>query len=269
MIRKKKFSFGGYLAHVGIGLMMFGIITSSVYDKSTKITLPIDTDVNIMGYDLRYDGRYPSPDGKDKVKIAVDNSITFAKFYWSDYSRAYMVAPSVMNMIFEDLYISPIQIIAADENIPDLDKFVIKKSETYSFENLTFYFAGYDMNTHGMSNGNIYVAAILDVRDDQGNILGTIKPALEIIGNESQPQPAILPGSNRKVFIQGINVEDGAISIGVTGIDHNPMLAGKELLAVEVSIKPFINILWLGTFLMIFGFITASINYTHSRRNVS
>jgi cytochrome c-type biogenesis protein CcmF len=269
MIRKKKFSFGGYLAHVGIGLMMFGIITSSVYDKSTKITLPIDTDVNIMGYDLRYDGRYPSPDGKDKVKIAVDNSITFAKFYWSDYSRAYMVAPSVMNMIFEDLYISPIQIIPADESIPDLDKFVIKKSETYSFENLTFYFAGYDMNTHGMSNGNVYVAAILDVRDDQGNILGTIKPALEIIGNESQPQPAILPGSNRKVFIQGINVEDGAISIGVTGIDHNPMLAGKELLAVEVSIKPFINILWLGTFLMIFGFITASINYIHSRRNVS
>lgn len=266
MIWRKNFSFGGYLAHIGVGLMLIGIITSSVYDKSVKITLPLDTNVNIMGYDLRYGGKLPSPDGKDKVKIVVDNSDTYAKFYWSDYSRAYMVAPSVQNMTFEDLYISPIQIIPASQNLPTLEELTLKKSQLQSFEDVQFFFSGYNMNSHGMNNENIYVAAIIDVKDKGGNLINTIKPALKIIGNESQPQPAILPGSNRKVFIQGINVEDGTISLGVTTSDQNSMNAGKELLAVEVSIKPFINILWLGTLLMIFGFITASIKYTHNRR---
>ncbi len=265
MIRKKNFSFGGYLAHIGVGLMLIGIITSSVYDKSVKITLPLDTNVNIMGYDVRYGGKLQSPDGKDKVKITVDNSDTYAKFYWSDYSRAYMVEPSVQNMTFEDLYISPIQIIPASQNVPELEELTLKKSQLQSFEDVQFFFSGYDMNSHRINNDNIFVAAIIDVKDKDGNLIRTIKPALKIIGNESHPQPAILPGSNRKVFIQGINVEDGAISLGITKSDQNPMNAAKEILAVEVSIKPFINILWLGTFLMIFGFIVASINYTHNR----
>ncbi|MEJ2543682.1 MAG: cytochrome c biogenesis protein CcsA [Calditrichaceae bacterium] len=267
MIRRRNFTFGGYLAHVGIGLMMIGIIASSVYDKSEKITLPRDTDVRIMGYDLRYDGKQPSPDGKDKVKISVDNSKSFAKFYWSDYSRAYMVAPSVKNTLFQDLYISPIQIIPADKNLPEFDKLTLHKSHSHDFEDLDLFFSGYDMNTHGSNNGNIYVAAIIDVKDDEGNQIGTIKPALEIVGSESQSQPAILPGSNRNVFITGINVEDGSIQLGVAKPDQNNINTGKELLAVEVSIKPLINILWLGTFLMIFGFILTSVNYSHTRKS--
>lgn len=266
MSRKKNYNFGGYLAHVGIGLMMIGIITSSVYDKSAKITLPLDNDVSILGYDIRYGGKQPSPDGKDKVKISVDHKMTFAKFYWSDYSRAYMVAPSVINMPLQDLYISPIQIIPAEKNLPALEDLTLYKSQLQVFENFKLFFSGYDMNTHGMNNGNIYVAAIIDVKDNKGNLLGTIKPALEIVGNESKSQPAIIPGSNRQVFIQGINVENGSILIGVAGPDQNNINAGKELLAVEVSIKPFINILWLGTFLMVFGFIIASINYSRSSK---
>ena len=267
MIRKSNFNFGGYLAHIGIGLMMIGIITSSVYDRSEKITLPMETDINIMGYDLRYDGKQPSEDGKDKVKIAVNNNTTFAKFYWSDYSRAYMVAPSVINMAFQDLYISPIQIIPAEKNLPDLDELTLHKSQTETFENFEFFFSGYDMNSHGTDNGNIFVAAIIDVKDDKGNLIGTIKPAIEIVGNESHPQPEILIGSNRKVFIQGINVDDGSIVLGISKPNQSALMAGKELLAVEVSIKPFINILWLGTFLMVIGFIVASVNYSRTRRN--
>ena len=266
MIRRKNYSFGGYLAHVGIGFMLIGIITSSVYDKSEKITLPRDTDVKIMGYDLRYDGKQPSADGKDKVKIAVNNNTTFAKFYWSAYSRAYMVAPSVNNKFFHDLYISPIQIIPADKSMPNLTELVLKKSESQTFENMNFFFTGYDMNSHGMSNGNIHVAAIIDVKDIYGKELGTIKPALEIIGNDSQAHPAILPDTDRKVFIKGINVEDGSIALGITGDAVNASGTGKEMLAVEVTIKPLINILWLGTFLMVFGFITASVDYARSRR---
>ncbi|HES59830.1 MAG TPA: hypothetical protein ENO18_05295, partial [Caldithrix sp.] len=266
MIWKRNFSFGGYLAHVGIGLMMIGIITSSVYDRSEKITLPLDTEINILGYDIRYEGKQASADGKDKVEIAVDNAPTFAKFYWSDYSRAYMVAPSVKNTLLQDLYISPIQIIPAEQNLPEMKELTLHKSQSHIFENLHFFFSGYDMNAHSMNDSNIYVAAIIDIKDAIGNRLGTIKPALEIIGNESQPKPAVIPGSNRKVFILGINIEDGSIQLGITKADQNTISAGKELLAVEVSVKPFINILWLGTFLLVFGFIIASMNYARMQK---
>ena len=220
-----------------------------------------------MGYNLRYDGKQPSPDGKDKVKIAVNNSTTYAKFYWSDYSRAYMVAPSANNHMLQDLYISPIQIIPAKENNQAVDNITLKKSETSSFEDLTFFFSGYDMNMHGTNSENIHVAAVIEVKDQYGKSLGMIKPALEIIGKESTPHPAVLPGSDRKVYINGINVEDGSLKLAITkNIVMASASAGKELLAVEVSIKPLINILWLGTFLMVFGFIASVIDYTRNRR---
>ena len=36
MIRKKNWGFGGYLSHVGIGLMMMGIISSNAYETNVK-----------------------------------------------------------------------------------------------------------------------------------------------------------------------------------------------------------------------------------------
>ena len=38
---------GGYLAHVGVGIMMAGIVISGVYAKTTRLTLPTNQPVKV------------------------------------------------------------------------------------------------------------------------------------------------------------------------------------------------------------------------------
>ncbi len=264
MIRKKNYAFGGYLVHTGIGLMFLGIITSSVYDSHQKLTFPKDTAREVFGYQIVYKGRVPAPDGKDRVLLEVDGKKTMAKFYWSDYSQAWMVGPSVENKWVHDLYISPIQIIPPEESAKSLgSRMALTKGQKTDFQNYTLLFKGYDMNAHQMGGDKILLKAVIEVYDKDGKLLGEVRPGIQVAGNDREVQPVDFVDGKNKVFLDAINVEQKMVTITIS--DANDPLAGKEILAAEVSIKPFINLLWLGTVIMIIGFLFA-IYYRFSER---
>jgi cytochrome c-type biogenesis protein CcmF len=262
MLRQKNYTFGGYLAHVGFGLMLVGMITSSVYDKSEKVTLPKDEVVQVLGYNVQYKGKQASADGKDKVIISINGkSDTYANFYWSDYSRAYMVAPSVINKILHDLYISPIQIIPAGENRPESDKIILKKGDTIPFQNYSLRFTGYDLGNHEMGGGEMMITALIEIWQESEENKQLIKPAIFVKGNDRNLRSAGFMDTGREVFISGINVESNSISISITKEANNSNdTVSKEILAAEVSIKPLISILWIGTIILIAGFFVSLFN---------
>lgn len=263
MVSKKSFAFGGYLAHVGLGLMFVGIITSEVYDKEQRTTLPLDETVHVLGYDLQYKGKKSEENGKDKVLLTINNNESaFARFYWSEYNQGYMVAPSVKNTLFEDLYISPIQIIPPEENI-HIDDVKIAKSETADFENVKIRFNDYNDNNHQAGGSEITLYADIDIMDKDGKVIESLKPGIKVKGGEREELPATFMGTERLVYIKGLSVDDNKIILSITG-DHVHSGEGRELLAVEVSVKPFINVLWLGTVILLLGFSTSI--YNRSRR---
>jgi len=258
MWRKGNFRFGGFLTHVGFGLMIIGIITSSVYDKSQKVTLPMNTDTQVLGYTLSYRGKITSADGKDRVKIFINGVESHAKFYWSEYSRAYMVGPAVKNTILQDLYVSPIQIIPADESWGKTDQIELKKDQQQLVAGFILKFDGYDMGGHQMEAGDVHLAAIIKILDKDGKEIGVIKPGLVMNGRDKKVIPADLPDKKHQLFIKAINVESGSIRMALTSDrGQDPRYAGKELLAVKVSVKPLIDVLWLGTILLVLGLIMA------------
>ncbi len=265
MLRRKNYKFGGYLTHTGLGLMLIGIITSSVYDSSKRVTLPMDTPIHIMGHEVEYNGKVPSPDGKDKVLLKINNKREIAKFYWSEYSRAYMVGPAVQNTFLRDFYVSPIQIIPPEKSWSNTREVELKKGSKVSFGNFRLEFLKYDMGNHGMQAGDIHLAAEIAVFDKAGADLGIIKPAMVMRGQKKEVIPAELPNTKQKVMIKGINVETGSLTLAVSGEnDSGDIYAGKELLAVEISVKPLISVLWLGTILLVIGFILTI--YQHRRK---
>ena len=254
--RKKNYSFGGYLVHTGVGLMFIGIIASSGYDQSVKLTFPKDTPKEVYGYQIVYKGRIPAPDGKDRVVLEVDGNQTMAKFYWSDYSQAWMVGPSVENKWIRDLYISPIQIIPPEETMNSGHQVNLVKGEKTAYHDYQLLFKAYDMNAHQMGGDEILLKAIVEVYDKEGKLVGEIRPGIHIKGNDREPQPATFVDGQAKVYLNGVNVEKRSIAIAIAEKGENPA-AGKEILAAEVSVKPFINLLWLGTIIMISGFLVS------------
>ena len=252
---------GGYLAHVGIGFMLIGIIISSVYDTTTKAVLPLGDETTVLGYNMKYLGFQKGNDGKDLALISVINATqnfqAAPKFYWSKYSQAYMRNPSVHNLWLKDLYISPIQIIKPDQN--ELGKeLLLKKDEIAYFEAFTIKFSGYDIDSHEMSAEQVLIPAILNISNSNEQFV--IKPAIKIVKNNKTDIPAKLPNSERNVYIKDINVNENSLIILIENENLLTNQKSAEMLAVEVTEKPLINLLWLGTFLMVGGILLAIIN---------
>jgi len=267
MMRQKNFNFGGYLSHVGFGLMLVGMITSSVYDQSKKITLPMGEVVHVLGYDMEYKGKQPSDDGKDKVIISINGgSDTYANFYWSEYSRAYMVAPSVQTKALHDLYISPIQIIPAGESRPDSDELILKKGEVIPFQGYNLRFTGYDMGNHQMGSGQMMITAIVEIWQENEKDKIILKPAVVVKGDNREIRSADLYETGRQVSIAGINVESNSIGLAITKETNTQNTKqSREILAAEISIKPLISVLWIGTVLLIAGFSVALYNRSQKK----
>ncbi len=256
--RKKNYSFGGYLVHVGVGLMLMGIVASTGYDRSQKVQFPKNMPKKVFGYTITYKGQQPAKDGKNRVILNVDGTKQMAKFYWSDYSRAWMVGPSVENKWIRDLYISPIQIIPADQTMQHGDEVELIKGKKTKYGKYTLLFKGYDMKSHEMGGSTIVLRVVLDVFDSNGKLIGQIEPGLKMQGKEKDLEPVTFVDGKGKVYLKAVNVEARKIHLDfVYPSGHNNPAAGKEILAAEVSIKPFINLLWLGTIIMILGFLVA------------
>ena len=253
LLRHKKYNFGAYLTHVGLGLMVIGIVTSSVYDTSLKTTFPLGKEKEALGYKITYNGRIPSPDGKDKVAVKINGKELFAKYYWSDYSRAFMIAPAVSNSVLRDVYLAPIQIISENDEKMSTESLDLIKGEKAIFQDWQFLFKDYDMRQHEMQSGDVRVNAVVDVYGKDGSFLETIEPGLIFSGNKHKYEHVHLPGSERKVFLTGVNVDKKLIKLAISKESGNEEKE-PERLAAEISVKPLISILWLGTVLLILGF---------------
>lgn len=269
MVRAKSYAFGGYLTHVGIGFMLIGIIASSVYDTTTKTTLPLGQSKQVLGYDMTYTGLQKGADGKEEARIDVQQSASGVftaapKFYWSKFNQAYMRNPSVHNLWVKDLYISPIQIIPPEETMKGSSVKVIKDQAAY-FEDYVIKFVKYNMDPHQMQSGQMKIGAVLSVT--KGGESWTIEPSIEMADNDRKIIAAKLPNSERKVTIRNISVEEKSITLDIesAGSSDSP-LVGKELLAVEITEKPLINLLWFGTYIMIAGFFIAIVNRVKFKR---
>ncbi len=128
-------------------------------------------------------------------------------------------------------------------------------------------FLKYEMGS-GEMGGEMVVKALINFTISGETTL--IKPALRVVNKERTSIPAQIPGTDIYVEIKDINVENSSITI--LTVDKNKPDTQKagpsETLSVDVTEKPFINVLWLGTILIMLGMITAQVkNYREGKRS--
>ncbi len=109
-----------------------------------------------------------------------------------------------------------------------------------------------------MSGEELHIPAVLNLSDLENQFV--IKPAMKIVNKKRIDLPAKLPGSERDVFIKDINVNDNSLVIFIENEITSANRTDTEMLAVEVTEKPLINLVWLGTFLMVGGMLSSIIN---------
>jgi cytochrome c-type biogenesis protein CcmF len=248
---------GGFLTHMGVGLLLVGIITSSGYDKSHKVSLIRNETGEAFGYQFTYLGMDTSSSGgNDVLKIEVQKGnkhlMARPKYHFSEYNQGILRTPYIKINLLYDLYLTPLQHSQGEGTEENL--FQIQKGETIEKKGYAIKFVGFDLSSHDQP-GQASVGAILEVEHDGEKT--TLTPAMVMGGiEESQIKRMVhLPGGEDHLVLEKIDADRKIVTLRLLLEKEQ---TSEDLLLLIVSKKPLINLLWLGTILIMLGLTVAT-----------
>jgi cytochrome c-type biogenesis protein CcmF len=259
---------GGYLAHVGVGIILLGILASSGYDRSTKVTLTQgvpqrvgDTDTTLTFI------RFIPSQGRSREAMEVEVARrgerfkVYPKMFVNRRTRQLMVNPDIRNFALLDLYVSPLEY---DPGQPFLE---LAQGESGAIGDTRVRFVRFDLQAEGnamvamQAGRTVTVGAVLEVTRD-GKTDG-VRPLYRLNpadGRVDTP-PLRLPGGGA-VRIAGINASSGKVRLDLGGA------ANPGHLALDVTTKPLISMVWGGLYVVLAGGILAAVNRVRQVRQL-
>ena len=233
-----------YLGHLGVTVLLIGVVLSSGYGRNAQVQLPKGQQRNALGFKLVYQGMVHGKDGKDAAVIAVvapEKSYTAnAHFYWSDFNQGYMKNPHIERFWSHDVYISPLEMVG---DKPGDGGIWFAKGESKKVGAVTYTFENF---TPMPENGRMKLIANLTA--EIGGRTVPLKPVFEIVmgTGEQSRTPDYIPGGGQVSILTADPNNGGRVSLSLPGAEKSD---NAEILAVELSTKPFINLVWLGAIL--------------------
>ena len=249
---------GGYLAHVGVGVILLGVIASSAYDQSAKVTLVQGVPRQLDDMTLTFK-RFVPRQGFEKehmeIEVARAGQAPFLvrpKLFVNDRTRQVMANPDIKVSPLQDFYVSPIDFD------PGQLRLQLAEGGSGRMGDMEVRFHGFDLQVQGnamaaMAAGQpVTIGATLAVtRNGQTTSLKPLYQLDPASGSVSTP-PVPLPGGG-EIFVAGINPSDGAVQLEVTGISSAPKLS------VDVTRKPLIQLVWGGLYIVLLGGTLATV----------
>ncbi len=224
--RKRKFrAAGGYLAHVGLGLMLAGIVISSAYDRSQKVTLALNESKQVMGYTLTFRGvDKPTPTAREAMLVEVKDHdggtyVARPRMFRNEKTNQLVANPDVHMLLTHDLYVSPIEFDPGrlPENGDILD---LAKGDTGKVGPLEFAFAGFEMAPNHADTAKMTIGAKVTVKG--GGRTETLVPTMSATGpGEFTADPIAIPGyPGATVALSAVNANSGHARLTVTGFSR-------------------------------------------------
>jgi len=227
--------------------MLIGIVASSGYGRQVQVQLPEGQARSALGYRLTFEGVRKEQNGKNHVRIAVNAEgrqfEALPAMYWSEFNQGYMKKPHIERFLTHDIYISPLEMVGEEEGGESANALWLAKGETKQVGQVKYTFVDFDRQMGDV----VRVAARLRV--EIGGRTVPARPVLEMNMQSGVPNriPDYLPGGG-SVQIAAVDPNTGRVALEVPGMAHG---AASDVLAVEVSTKPLISLVWLGAIIML------------------
>ncbi len=256
---------GGKLAHVGLALFLLGVVTTGKYSSTEQIQLPREQPVSALGYTLTYESSSVTPDNKYLFHVRAERNgkaCTLSPVMFEAGSQGIMRNPDISSSAFRDLYVSPMSLEPPRDGGRTVELNLVKGiSSEAGGARVTF--TRFDMGAHGapgsaMGAEGMRITAVIDVQ--KGKEREQLAPHMTYAADGTPAQDALssrlLGGEVRLLKVNaGMGSTPSSILLGLTQAGGGTL--NPEILMVEASVKPFINLLWGGTILMIMGFVLA------------
>jgi cytochrome c-type biogenesis protein CcmF len=248
---------GAQIAHFGFALMLIGILGSSAYTSSQKVSIERDSSAQALNLNIAYKGMagdINTPNNKIllQVKDGTDQYAAEPRLYWSARQEGLMKKPYIRRHLLYDLYFAPEQVEEASEKQEGI---AVRKGETIPVGPYSVTFVKFDQGMHA-AGAAMKFGAVLEVTDKSGR-KETIIPSQNFEagkGVEYGDVPLMTGLDSMAVRLEKIQADQGIILLSIKGMTA----AGSgDRLIIEVSKKPTMNILWLGTIVMCLGGLLA------------
>ena len=162
------------------------------------------------------------------------------------------------DMIARRANVNPVTTQSGNEEVLASQTIQFKKGETITVGGFEMNFINYAMedSTNLPPNTNIGVRAQIQITHLASKQQFLIEPLFALYNDEAGKTfvfspPIELPGYDLTVSFSKVYPESGEIDLTINGLDEE---YESEWILVVAEQKPFISVVWLGTFLLMIGF---------------
>ncbi|MGE5840539.1 MAG: cytochrome c-type biogenesis CcmF C-terminal domain-containing protein, partial [Deltaproteobacteria bacterium] len=272
---------GGSIAHVGLAIMFLGFVASSKYDEKQTVTLPEGETVEAIGYKLTYTGFHPIDQEKYAFDVHVEKNgmthIVSPIMYYSEYTKGLMRNPDIVNLISKDFYLAPLSLEEKGKGGGGVtERATLKRGETRKFGDLEVTFVDFDFpvmeKAAMLENRKVRIGAKLSVKE-YGGKEEIVTPAKIIESGEQTDEPARFKDDLEFTIVgmrpdrearENSTVELGVLNLKQAGAQGNA--PQRDMLVVEASVKPYINLVWSGVIILLVGFLVTIVRRAQEAR---
>jgi len=262
---------GAYIAHIGFALFMLGVIASGWFSQETQIELIEGKTVSAFGYDVTFTGYTPIEDGnKFAFQISVDKDGSKSNLapvmYMSDFNQSLMRDPDIVNLITKDLYISPISYEEAKKGSAGghQHQTSLAKGVPFEFHDSQIIFKEFNFPKDAMnsmqSGADFFIGAHVEIIHNGKTY--NVEPKMKSSGGERSFEHVTIEEANLKIEMLNLDAS-GKIDVVITELssDKNSQtqVTKGASLWVDMSIKPYMNLIWIGTLTVVLGFFVAMV----------
>lgn len=264
------YQIGSYLSHIGFSLLIIGAILSGVYSEQHIIELKQNEVKDTLGFNIEYVGSELIQDKRDdldnyKFNIVLNEKNNEKKFNLNPKYKLFpqkkqqAFEPAIASTIFRDIYISPFM-LNKQYDIPFIKLYKdetqiisIDSNYTITFKDIIFH------KNSTMADIASFIGFVLEFHNTKENakLVDTVYVKIDLQTGELEEFIYNLPSTDIKLIINQFKMRSektpSYINIGLAFFKDFP-LKSKELLTIELSIKPYIIMVWFGSFCIILGF---------------
>ncbi len=254
---------GGSVAHIGVAVMLVGFMTTGWLGREQRVELQQGRPAEVLGRTLTFRGvDKPSPAARDAMVVDVTDvrgatSELRPRMWVNPKSRQLVANPDIRSRLTTDLYLAPVEYQPPGGAVPGLE-LTLTRSQPATFRDWTLTFIGFEMGAKTAEADAMTVLTPIEVaRPGREPIV--VKPGMTM-GSDGNVRPLAIavPDSGAiRIEATGISVDEGRVKLEIVDPAVAPAGGSPAVFVLDVSTKPLIGAVWLGTVLVILGSLMA------------
>ncbi len=261
---------GGYLCHIGVGLLFLGIVGTSLYKQTAALQLVQDVPQSVFDRQFTFRGMAVTPNDpleRNALQIEVTNPengqtwLAHTPYYEYQKTGQLVAHPDIESGWWADVYLAPSQFLPPMQLEPGVMLMLKERMQPIAGYRLTFQqFEIPNREAMMRGEGPMIAQAIIHVTAPDGTTT-TVKPALKVEGDkEPVSEPIPLPGGATATLMQ-VDPANQIALVKIGGVDLSTVRPDdlKARAFIEVSYEPGIKLVWTGIIIAVLGGLLALI----------